>query len=385
MQNISSAQSLIEANKELTQHLFELHNIFKVSAELTSIIDATKLKYTYLINSIGILRASGAILLLPQHPDRKTLTVALSRGFAKSFTDAINIPTEMLMRNLAHLMTGTYNILEIDTQEAHDILPDHYEMLQTGGIKLIAPLKHLDDFIGIMLIGESINPNGFRPTDFDLFSILNNFFATVHSHAVLIHKLKNLSTTDHLTQLLNRRAFNKSLTREIARSLRYELEFCLVLIDIDHFKNYNDTNGHLAGDSLLQTFAKLLRQCARSSDIISRFGGEEFAIILIGVDENGINAFCNRLLKTIQEYPFENAQQQPLGFVSASVGAAFFPRNAKSNKDLIACADIALYSAKNAGRNCVKHFGSKQFNQSDIDSGKSFRINRRKIQRKVVR
>ncbi|KAA3661793.1 MAG: GGDEF domain-containing protein, partial [Calditrichaeota bacterium] len=235
------------------------------------------------------------------------------------------------------------------------------------------------------LVGESINPNGFRPTDYDLFSILNNFFATVHSHAILIQKLKNLSSTDHLTQLLNRRAFNKALTREIARSVRYELEFCLLLIDIDHFKNYNDTNGHLAGDLLLQTFSAMLKQCARSSDIICRFGGEEFAIILIGVDEAGIHAFCTRLLHTIREYPFENADKQPLGFVSASIGAADFPKNAKTNKDLIACADTALYKAKNDGRNCVRYYNNNEFYQSDTDSGKAFRINRHKIQRKVAR
>ncbi|KAA3612609.1 MAG: GGDEF domain-containing protein [Calditrichaeota bacterium] len=372
MKNFDSDQTLIETNKELTQHLFELHNIFKVSAELTSIIDVAKLKYTYLVNVIGILRASGAILLLPTNVHSKNLKVSLYRGFEKSFLDAISIPIYPIVQNSLQEYSGTYNILDIENKNSRLLLQEHYDSLKKSGIKLIAPLTHLDDFIGLMLVGESINPNGFRPTDYDLFSILNNFFSTVHSHASLINKLKNLSSTDYLTNLLNRRAFNSALASEISRSVRHGLEFSLVLVDIDHFKQYNDNNGHLAGDAALKIFARLLRHCARSSDIISRFGGEEFAIILIGVDNEGALPFCERLLKSINTYAFENAQQQPLGCVSASIGTAYFPGNAQSEKELITCADLALYQAKNAGRNCIRQFENNLYDNSDSNPEKAF-------------
>ncbi len=161
-------------------------------------------------------------------------------------------------------------------------------------------------------------------------------------------KVEELSVTDRLTALFNRHRLDEVIEKEIARSTRYETALSVVLADIDHFKRVNDTFGHLAGDHLLQAFAKILRQQGRISDTIGRWGGEEFLIILPQTDHAGAMVFAQKLCKQIAAYPFDE-----VGHQSASFGVAMLVTG-ETPDQLVQRADRALYEAKHAGRNCVR-------------------------------
>jgi diguanylate cyclase (GGDEF)-like protein len=164
-------------------------------------------------------------------------------------------------------------------------------------------------------------------------------------------ELHEISITDSLTGLYNRNHTMEVLTKEVARAERYQRPLALLMIDVDHFKLYNDTCGHLAGDEVLRNIATIFRRCTRESDCVGRYGGEEFLIILpeTGGDDAGGIAERIRLHLAEEDFP---AGPQKLK-ITISGGIASFPRNGRSPESLLKSADAALYEAKNRGRNRV--------------------------------
>ncbi len=155
---------------------------------------------------------------------------------------------------------------------------------------------------------------------------------------------------DELTGLKNRRFFNQELEREAERSRRNGDCFSLLMADVDHFKNYNDLYGHLAGDKALATVAGILNATARQVDHVVRFGGEEFAVLLPGADRDQAVAAAERLREAIQGHLFHAPAGNP-AHLTISIGAATFPLDADNEADLLSRADHALYRAKRMGRN----------------------------------
>jgi diguanylate cyclase (GGDEF)-like protein len=165
--------------------------------------------------------------------------------------------------------------------------------------------------------------------------------------------LEQLANHDGLTGLLNNRCFREALDLEISRSQRYRHSFSLVFMDLDHFKRYNDTHGHLAGDQLLKELAELLRVNSRSVTVLARYGGEEFVALAPETPKKGALIYAERLRSKVAAHPFEGRESQPLGSVTISAGVATFPEDATDSAALIECADRALYEAKESGRNRV--------------------------------
>jgi diguanylate cyclase (GGDEF)-like protein len=167
------------------------------------------------------------------------------------------------------------------------------------------------------------------------------------------HSFKQQAITDGLTGLYNRRFFNEEIEREIARSYRHFLRMSLILLDVDHFKKYNDTNGHQAGDLVLKKVASVLRNETRVCDMECRYGGEEFALILPETNKTQALMIAEKLRRQIEETEFPHQNRQPSGNLTASLGVATFPDDAVNSKDLIDTADAGLYKAKEQGRNGV--------------------------------
>lgn len=173
-------------------------------------------------------------------------------------------------------------------------------------------------------------------------------------------EILSLANRDGLTRLYNHRYFQERIRQEIAQAQRQKSGLSLLLFDVDHFKNYNDQNGHPAGDSLLKTLAELLSRSSgedragkRITDVLARYGGEEFVMILPFTLHDGAKVKAERICSSIAEYDFPHRDKQPLGKVTASIGVASFPENGTTAEDLIAAADRALYAAKRGGRNRV--------------------------------
>jgi len=165
-----------------------------------------------------------------------------------------------------------------------------------------------------------------------------------------------------LTGAVNRREMERKIAHEIARSQRYSSPMSLLMVDIDSFKAFNDRMGHVLGDVALKEVALKIQNSIREVDSVARFGGEEFCVILPKANQQAALQVAEKLIALVRTIDVEGAKQQPLGFLSVSIGIATFPDDLSGESErgavieLIHAADRALYLAKKAGRNQAKTF-----------------------------
>lgn len=167
----------------------------------------------------------------------------------------------------------------------------------------------------------------------------------------LRERLASMALTDPLTQLPNRRHFASVLRAELNRVRRHGGHCAVAMVDVDYFKHYNDSVGHLAGDVVLRELADVMRRELRLHDMVSRYGGEEFALIMISAGKEEARPILERLLGDVQAHPFRHRDIQPLGRLTISAGLAAFPEDGTTYEQLLRSADAALYAAKRGGRN----------------------------------
>lgn len=167
----------------------------------------------------------------------------------------------------------------------------------------------------------------------------------------LLQKTSKMSVTDGLTNLYNQTHFFLLLKLQLEKSRRYHTPFSLILFDVDDFKKYNDNNGHLKGSAALRRIAELMKLAFRSSDMLAKYGGDEFVIILPNSDKIGAFLAADRLRDVVEKESFVGGHLQPLGKVTLSLGVASYPEHGQTVEELLDRADKALYSAKEAGRN----------------------------------
>ena len=215
--------------------------------------------------------------------------------------------------------------------------------------------------IPIMAQGESLGILHFQATDEapamadSELSFKTTFAGQVGlsvANIRLREALRAQSIKDPLTGLYNRRYLEETLDREIRRAVRAEQALGILMLDLDHFKKFNDTYGHDAGDTVLRDTALFLEKSIRAEDIVCRFGGEEFVIILPTADLSAAHARGERIRSKLCELSVRH-QGQPLGVITVSVGVAALPLHGTSPKELLEAADAALYSAKREGRDRV--------------------------------
>ena len=231
---------------------------------------------------------------------------------------------------------------------------------------LSLPVRGEERVIGAINVTSKRNGEPFDENDLQKLTFLAHQFSIAMQNARALQKVESLSLTDALTGLFNRRFFDQALTREIERSRRYSHKFTLAMFDIDYFKEYNDTHGHQAGDAALKQFADVLRLSTRLTDIIVRYGGEEFAVIFPRTSEgesesrHGASHFSSRVRASVESHPFSGAETQPSGKLTVSGGLAVFPEDvgdgaslSETTKTLIGCADERLFQAKANGRNRI--------------------------------
>lgn len=167
-------------------------------------------------------------------------------------------------------------------------------------------------------------------------------------------KLEIASNIDSLTNLYNRRFVENALSKEFSRALRHKHSLSLILADIDHFKQVNDKYGHLVGDEVLRIASKRLKECLRTFDIVGRYGGEEFIVLLPETDIEGAKLFAERMRHTIENDPIQ-AGDESLS-ITISLGITEINKRIQVYEDLISEADKALYFSKAAGRNMATVF-----------------------------
>jgi two-component system, cell cycle response regulator len=177
--------------------------------------------------------------------------------------------------------------------------------------------------------------------------------ARTHELAEANSRLAQLAVTDGLTGLYNHRHFHERLSLEVERSQRNGLPLSLFMIDVDHFKQYNDNHGHPAGDEILRQLARILGDGRRANDVVARYGGEEFAIVLVDTAKFAAAKLAERLRERVAEHGFPQGDSQPEGRLTISIGVATCSDDAVDAEGLVRAADAALYAAKHAGRDRV--------------------------------
>jgi diguanylate cyclase (GGDEF)-like protein len=218
-----------------------------------------------------------------------------------------------------------------------------------AGSALGHPLRGVrDETEGVVCVWRRDRP--FAPSERELFHYLAAQAGVSIENVDLHETVQRQAVTDELTGLSNHRRFQEALVSELERARRFDTGVGLVMLDIDNFKQVNDTHGHQVGDRVLQEVARVLRTESREVDEPARYGGEELAVVLPGADLDGAYGLAERVRVGIETLSFAGGDGDALR-VTASFGAAALPETAHDHGSLIAAADVALYAAKRAGKN----------------------------------
>lgn len=215
---------------------------------------------------------------------------------------------------------------------------------------LSSPMITENRVVGVLRL-DSHRPGAYNPDDLRLLDIVADLGAVSLENGMLYNRTEELAIRDDLTGLYVRRYFNQCFTEKFNQAAKYSKKLSVLMVDIDHFKQYNDTYGHTAGDIVLKEIAKVLSYNINKEDILARFGGEEFIILLSDLDKSSTIQKANHIRKEIENYPIM-LRRKKTG-ITVSVGLANYPQDSKLKSELIHQADVNLYKAKTEGRNKV--------------------------------
>ncbi len=346
-------RNLSALNKLLRKRVYRLHNLVEISFKLNSAMDEPEIINTYLLNLFGLISTRSILIFTAKTPYSKNFTPVYFQGVSKKKAQNLTIENADPIFKILQLHN---NCLVIDKQQ-HLLENSEYlkSVVEQEG-QLLAPLIHRDQRFGLVIVGNKHNRSPYSASEIEIFSLLTNFLSVALSNARMYKEMERISLTDPLTGLFNRRYFENYLHTEIARARRFDHPLSLVMLDVDNFKNYNDQLGHLNGDRLLKKLAKIMNNTARSTDVISRYGGEEFCVILPEISPEGAYQFSERLRDIVFSHPFEQREVQPNGHISVSLGTATYPMDAQMTRELVEKADIAMYRAKKSGKNRAEKF-----------------------------
>ncbi len=330
--------------QNLAYKVWELETINEVGQKISSVLnleDLLKLILSKYIETIGADRAS--VMLFDEETGKLTASIArVSNSDLESYDVGLN---EGLS---GHVYQTGRPVLIKDASDSEELRKFKKGEIYPGTL-ISAPLIVKERTIGVVNATKSI-PGYFGDREFSLFNSLSVQGAIAIDNAVLY----KLAITDGLTKLYLHRYFQQRLSNELSRSERYGYKFSLILTDIDHFKKFNDTYGHQVGDQVLREVARLVQQSVREVDIVARYGGEEFAVICPEKSNDETVVPAERIRKAVESYQFMvDGKCVP---ITISLGVSEYPSDSKDKKDLIECADIALYSSKQHGRNRFTRF-----------------------------
>jgi diguanylate cyclase (GGDEF)-like protein len=230
--------------------------------------------------------------------------------------------------------------------------PRYIPGLEGAHSEMAVPMISQGKTIGV-LNAESRKVGAFSEQDQKIFSILASSAAMSLENASLHQKMEELTIIDELTGIYNYRYFVQKLTNELKRARRYHQSLSLLMIDIDWFKRYNDNYGHLFGNLILSDLAKVIKICIRDTDVLIRYGGEEFVVILPQTEKEDARNIGERIRSKVEQAQFEEKEKKFKVSLTVSLGVATFPENGTEPEELVRSVDQALYLAKGKGKNLI--------------------------------
>ncbi len=324
---------------KLHQRQSELSTLYKVSSAISQTIDMDKLFQVILdtLTDIQVLNVqhNGGIFIIED--DRMKLAAHL--GHSKKF---LGLHKNMRIGDcLCGQAAQTGEIII-----SMDSCSDTRHTIQYPGMEphghIIIPFRSGDRIIGVVFLYIHTSTVIEKPT-INLLNAISNLLGVAVENARLYEETKKFSLHDHLTGLANRRYMDIVLKRTLAQSRRFKEQLSIIMLDIDYFKKYNDQYGHTAGDNLLVKIATITLKETREIDLVVRYGGEEFLILLPETDITAAHEVAERIRTAVEAKTS----------VTISLGISSFQRKVEDEKELIESADKALYQAKEKGRNCI--------------------------------
>lgn len=332
--------NLKETREDLDYRILELSTLYEVGKAISSELNFRKLQNMILELVVKVIKADKGSLMLLDDAEK-----ILSIGVAVGLSEEIARETKMeIGQSIAGWVVRNKVPLFIKNVETDEVFKSIKTQNVRTGTLMCMPLIAKEKILGTLNVSKA-EAESFTERDFELFKNLANQAAIAIDNA----RLYRYAVTDEMTKLYNHRYFQQRLDEELQRCDRYQSHLSLIIIDVDHFKAFNDTYGHQEGDRVLKTVASLIEDNIREIDIAARYGGEEFTVICPEKNTDGAIVPAERIRKAIEQYDFRiNGQSVPL---TISTGIACYPEIANNKIDLIKKADLALYYSKKTGRN----------------------------------
>lgn len=342
-------QTIVNTNNELKEHLKEISTLLQLNQAMASTLDLDTL-FDRVINSLcELLECHMASLLLYNRGD-ETLEVSHSIGIPQN---VLSDASFSLNEGISGEAARTHKAIYVKDLKKDERYLNYKGELPPEGSLLSMPLLSKDRLNGVLNLHHK-QVDGFTEYDIKMARAVANQVAVSIENTQLYEQAKQQSITDELTGLANRRHFQDILQREIVHAQRYSTNISMIMIDIDHFKKYNDTHGHLQGDIALKEAANIFLQNTRGIDLTARFGGEEFIILLPKTTIAGARITAEKLREIFEAEEFTGeGDSQPGGKMTISLGVASYPEHIEDMNQLLDLADRALYQAKKEGRNRV--------------------------------
>jgi two-component system cell cycle response regulator len=325
----------------------DLKEIIEIAFQITAQLEVENVIKNVAWSLVSKFQTESVTFVLPGDIDETTVQIISYRG-TKREDAGFTLPS--IMPVLAFLDKEEYS--QIPFSYFHDNYPDRdvVDRMEALAVDVIVPLRTDKGAIGLLLLPRTGTGQPYAVQDMHYITRIVRFASIAIENASLFRQ----ATSDRMTGLFSHHFFEKNLEEELERARRYKSTFSLVMFDIDHFKKFNDTYGHLQGDRIIREIAKLLTKSIRQVDFPARYGGEEFAVILPAVDVKGALVVAERLRKRVDEYGFPSSDGKAALHVTISVGVTEFnPESAYAPTEIIREADRALYQSKEHGRNRV--------------------------------
>ena len=283
--------------------------------------------------------------------ENEELKVLLTDGFDEDLTDGFSFNPRNSIVGLSYIDNNIVNLADWKNEfpEMHRF-DDTFESSEHFSAVLSSPLRASGKSIGSITL-ERIGKKPFTSIDTDMLKLLSENVSKILGWMDIHHQLNRSASRDGLTGLLNHKTFLNRFTKEIDRSSRFGEQLGLIFFDIDKFKSVNDTYGHLYGDYVLEEVSRIISKNVRSIDIVGRYGGEEFAVLLVNTDINACKPLAEKIVKKIAKKTY--LKDGIAVNLTISAGMSGFPLHSDNIESLIAKADKAMYATKGNGGNGV--------------------------------
>ncbi len=343
-------KELVERNNNLNERILELYTLYNISRTLSTSLQVSDL-FELIVGLIGEALNVDQYCLMILDEEFQKLQIRASHGMPEHIL--MHGEVEVNEGISGKVVSGGKPLLINDVSKEKEFFYYTNSGLENGSY-LGVPLKNSNETVIGVLNAHKPVTNGFSASDYRLFTAVAEHVAVAITNAMTFEQTQELVRKDELTGLYNRRYFFERFEREVYRSRRYQRTISLLMIDIDHFKEYNDSYGHLRGDKVLKRLAHIFQENLREIDVVARYGGEEFLVLLPETSKNNAVVVGEKLRNAVAsvDYNEDNPKLPPCS-LTVTTGVASIPDDANDPLLALDVADKALYLGKAQGRNQV--------------------------------